>query len=170
MVQLIFIVFLIVVFLIVLARIMYRSGSDDCVHQDTKSIMILTCVETEGIDAIALKLGRGKENMEFVLEGGSLGYMNVDSAKKLFDEHLQVAIASYGIKELWIIDHMHCEHYKQAFEGLTPITEREVHLLTLNKMVQTMTSKFESLVVRTFIMNAQNIIDEYENKQLVAMF
>jgi hypothetical protein len=118
-----------------------------------KHIVVLSCIDPRFVEKLSLYLqeDRGLDEYDLiVLAGASLG-AEQDAWKKMFYDHMDLAIKLHKVTELWVFDHMDCGMYEKVF-GIKRDTDRHRHYKELCKLKEQIHAKYPKLKYCGYIM------------------
>lgn len=72
---------------------------------------------------------------------------------KMFDDHVNIALALHNVTEVWVFDHLDCGAYKAFMTGLTTDTDVAPHHLNLTQFGAYVESKWPRLAYKSFMMD-----------------
>jgi hypothetical protein len=124
-----------------------------------KHIVVLSCIDPRFVEKLSdyLQDDRGIEEYDLiVLAGASLG-AEQDAWKKMFYDHMDLAIKLHKVTELWVFDHMDCGMYKKVF-GIKRDDDKHRHYDELCKLKEQIHAKYPKLKYCGYIMELDGTI------------
>ncbi len=118
-----------------------------------KHIVVLSCIDPRFVEKLSdyLQEDRGLDEYDLiVLAGASLG-AEQDAWKKMFYDHMDLAIKLHKVTELWVFDHMDCGMYEKVF-GIKRDSDRHRHYKELCKLKEQIHAKYPKLKYCGYIM------------------
>jgi len=118
-----------------------------------KHIVVLSCIDPRFVEKLSdyLQEDRGLDEYDLiVLAGASLG-AEQDAWKKMFYDHMDLAIKLHKVTELWVFDHMDCGMYEKVF-GIKRDDDRHRHYKELCKLKEQIHAKYPKLKYCGYIM------------------
>lgn len=125
-----------------------------------KHIVVLSCIDPRFVEKLSeyLQEERGIEEYDLiVLAGASLG-AEQDAWKKMFYDHMDLAIKLHKVTELWVFDHMDCSMYEKVF-GLKRDSDRHRHYKELCALKEQIHAKYPKLKYCGYIMELNGAIN-----------
>jgi len=133
----------------------FRPGYQ--LHAHKAKILLLSCMDFRLIDDMVYKLilqGEVNNYDQFILAGASLGYNAKPDWARVFEEHIETALALHDIEYIYIMDHLQCGMYKKHYGSqLDDTNEVALHRENLQASINKLESRFPGkFKYKTFIM------------------
>lgn len=132
--------------------------------------LLLSCIDYRSVDkTIQFINNKGLKNDfdQFVLTGAGLGvvnpthYKDFDEWKKIYFQHIDIAINLHNIKEIILVEHMGCSAYHFIYgKDITVYEEYKKHVGTISKMATLIKNTYPDLKFKGYIMH----LDDYAEK------
>jgi carbonic anhydrase len=118
-------------------------------------VLVLSCIDPRYVELLAEFLIHNKEvHNDYDLinfAGAELGVLENKNWKKVYYEHIDIAIKLHKIKKLWIFSHMDCGMYKVTLDKKKD-TDMHLHAEKLNELEEMLKKDYPKLSVRKYIM------------------
>ena len=124
-----------------------------------KHIVVLSCIDPRFVEKLSdyLQDDRGLDEYDLiVLAGASLG-AEQDAWKKMFYDHMDLAIKLHKVTELWVFDHMDCGMYEKVFK-IKRDDDKHRHYEELCKLKEQIHAKYPKLKYCGYIMELNGTI------------
>ena len=119
-----------------------------------KHIVVLSCIDPRFVEMLSdyLQDDRGMDEYDLiVLAGASLG-AEQDAWKKMFYDHMNLAIKLHKVTELWVFDHMDCSMYEKVY-GIKRDNDLHRHYKELCKLKEQIHEKYPAMKYVGYIMD-----------------
>ena len=174
MIFIILIILLIIIGVILIIHSRYNKNleSNDFIEKHNKDYetrehkpyaLLLSCIDYRLVDkTIRFFNGKGLKNDfdYFILAGAGLGvinpthYKDFDEWKKVYFQHIDIAISLHGIKEIILVEHMDCGAYYIIYgKDITAHEEHKKHVDTIMNMDMLIKNNYPELNFKGYIMH-----------------
>jgi carbonic anhydrase len=118
-------------------------------------VLVLSCIDPRYTELLADFLIHNKEVHNdydlFNLAGAELGVLEKKNWKKVYYDHIDIALKLHKIKDLWIFSHMDCGMYKVSL-GLKHDHDIDLHVKYLNKLEKKLKKDYPKLNIKKYVM------------------
>jgi len=153
-------ILLLAVFCVIFFNIDKKFKTQDQMNAHTAEAIVITCMDFRLIDDTVKyldNLGYNNNYDNFILAGASLGYNQKKYTAwiETLDTHIELAKNLHEIKEVIVIDHMHCGAYKIFYnkKSISRNEEIELHKQNLSAFEKSINKKYPKLKVKTLLMD-----------------
>jgi carbonic anhydrase len=118
-------------------------------------VLVLSCIDPRYTELLADFLIHNKQAHNdydlFNLAGSELGVLEKNNWKKVYYEHIDIALKLHKIKELWIFSHMDCGMYKVSLD-IKKDEDIDLHVTKLNELEKILKKDYPNLKVKKYVM------------------
>jgi carbonic anhydrase len=118
-------------------------------------VLVLSCIDPRYTELLADFLIHNKQAHNdydlFNLAGSELGVLEKNNWKKVYYEHIDIALKLHKIKELWIFSHMDCGMYKVSL-NIKKDEDIDLHVTKLNELEKILKKDYPNLKVKKYVM------------------
>jgi len=118
-------------------------------------VLVLSCIDPRYTELLADFLIHNKQAHNdydlFNLAGSELGVLEKNNWKKVYYEHIDIALKLHKIKELWIFSHMDCGMYKVSL-NIKKDEDIDLHVTKLNELEKILKKDYPNLKIKKYVM------------------
>jgi carbonic anhydrase len=118
-------------------------------------VLVLSCIDPRFIDHLTNFLnhckGVKKDYDLFNLAGAELGVLEKKNWKKVYYDHIDIALKLHKIKELWVFSHLDCGMYKVTLD-LKKDLDTNIHVENMNKLESMIKKDYPKLKIKKYVM------------------